>query len=214
MNNDDYAGFAKVWTAVWSSYGRRLDDVAVELDFETLKAYPLAQITGALAECKRQPDRKYPPTTNDVVLIIDGSQKLPSVDRLIGMAIASKNDQHHSPIAFFARMQIGDSRLSSMTMYDLRPYAENCLAMLPDFISNARKGDYGLNQLSLMRKHGISAASDLAPGIKGPPESIHDMVGMQMLKLEAPQNSDDNELTNEQQRDNVVRLQQEMRRLA
>lgn len=211
MNNDDYAGFAKVWTAVWSSYGRRLDDVAVELDFETLKNYTLQQITGALAECKRQPDRKYPPTTNDVVLMIDGSNKLPSVDRLVGMAIASKNDQHHSPIAFFARMEIGDFRLSSMSMYDLRPYAEEALAKLPDFIENARMGNYGANQLSLMRKHGFSAADDLAPGIKGPPESIHDMVGQALLHFDDDTPKELPALTNDQQKANIARVRQELR---
>jgi len=177
MTPHDSEAFSAMWSAVIGSYGRKISDEMVEIDFYALEPYTLDQIRHALTVCKRDPDRRFAPTTNDVIREIDGSNQLPTATQLIGMAMAK-----NTPIGMFARLTIGHYALTTLTEYDLQKHGERARAELPEFIERARRGQYTPSELNLMRKNGVSAVNELCPGIKGPPESIHSMIGQSMKR--------------------------------
>ena len=214
MTNEDVAKFTAAWGGAWAAHGRELSDDAILIVFESLRKFELPDVLRALGEHLNDPDKgQYPPKPADIALRLEGTNKLPTPEQLVGLALSSKNDQIQTPIGMFARMSIGDYELGSKTMFELKPFAEKALAELPDWIEQARNGKYGANVLALMVKHGVSPAADLAPGIKGPNANIAQLVGQQMLHLQAPAENDEPEVSEEQAHANVLRLASEIKKV-
>lgn len=133
--------------------------MAVRLFFGALSDYTIDQIMSAAdIHAKKS---KFFPTPADFITILDGGEITQS--EIIAMARLAK-----TPLGCLARIHIGTWDLDTQNAFYLADRASECLALLPEWRSAAKNGDYTDHQLSVMLKHNVNPVSAFADGIAGP----------------------------------------------
>ena len=151
MTDDDFDNFADAWAAAYElcSRGKLPTAGALSMAFEALKPYPLDQVTGALTRHVRDPDNgRFGLTVADVVRQIDGPTM--TVDQVIGAAIKPT-----TPLAVLCRMEIGSWNLGNFTAQQLKPYAERCIALMPEWKARLAKGEIEQHERLALERHGV-----------------------------------------------------------
>ena len=151
MNDDDFDNFAQAWSAAYElcSRGKLPSAGALMLAFEALKTYPLDAISTALTRHVRDPDNgRFGLTVADVVRQIDGGTM--TVDQVIGAALKPT-----TPLAVLCRIEIGSWNLSNWTNQQLRPLAERCIALMPEWKQRLAKGEIAKNERLAFEKFAV-----------------------------------------------------------
>lgn len=151
MTDDDFDNFAEVWSSAYElcSRGKLPTAGALSMAFEALKPYPLDQVTQALTRHVRDPDNgRFGLTVADVVRQIDGPSM--TTDQIIGAALKPT-----TPLAVLCRIEIGSWNLSNWTTQQLRPYAERCIALMPEWKQRLAAGDIAEHEALSFERHGI-----------------------------------------------------------
>jgi len=165
MTRSDWKQFAEAWSSAFEilSRGKVASPGALRLAFHALEPYPLDQVTGALSRHVRDPNAgRYGLTPADVVRQIDG--ETPTVDQIIAAARKPR-----TPLAVLCRIEIGSFNLNNWNMFDLRPSAEGCLAMLPEWKARIEAGRLTNHELERVWHYGADLRSSrLIGGGTGP----------------------------------------------
>ena len=151
MTDDDFDNFADAWAAAYElcSRGKLPTAGALSMAFEALKPYPLDQVTGALTRHVRDPDNgRFGLTVADVVRQIDGPTM--TADQVIGAALKPT-----TPLAVLCRMEIGSWNLGNFTAQQLKPYAERCIALMPEWKARLAKGEIEQHERLALERHGV-----------------------------------------------------------
>lgn len=170
MTPDDFDAFAEAWTQAYElvSRGKVPSPGALSLAFDTLEPYPLEQVTAALTRHVRDPDAgRYGLTPAHITRQIDGAP--PTPDQVIGAAL-----QPRTALAVLCRAHIGTHNLASYDSRQLRPYAEQCIAMLPEWRQRIASGQLTEHERGLMDKYAVPAGShQLARSAPGARQLAH-----------------------------------------
>ena len=151
MTDDDFDDFANAWAAAYElcSRGKLPTPGALSLAFEALKTYPLGQVTQALTRHVRDPDNgRFGLTVADVVRQIDGPTM--TVDQIIGAALKPT-----TPLAVLCRMEIGSWNLGNFTAQQLKPYAERCIALMPEWKQRLAAGEIAEHEAIAFDRYGV-----------------------------------------------------------
>lgn len=152
MTDNDFAAFAETWAAAYElcSRGKHCSPASTSLAFEALRPYELAQISKALTAHIRNPDEgRYGLTVADVVKQIDGAT--PTADQIIGAAMKPT-----TALAVLCRIEIGSWNLSNWTTQQLRPHAERCIALMPEWKQRLAAGDITEHERLAFERHGVA----------------------------------------------------------
>ncbi|MFW6341276.1 MAG: hypothetical protein ACOC0Q_10445 [Wenzhouxiangella sp.] len=151
MTDDDFDNFADAWSAAYElcSRGKLPTPGALSLAFEALRPYALDQVTTALTRHARDPDNgRFGLTVADVVRQIDGPTM--TVDQVIGAALTPT-----TPLAVLCRMEIGSWNLGNWTMQQLKPYAERCIALMPEWKQRLAAGEITDHERLAFERYGV-----------------------------------------------------------
>jgi hypothetical protein len=151
MTDDDFEMFAQAWTAAYElcSRGKHCSPASTSLAFEALKPYSLDKISTALTRHVRDPDNgRFGLTVADVVRQIDGPTM--TADQIIGAAMKPT-----TPLAVLCRIEIGSWNLGNFTMQQLKPYAERCIALMPEWKARLAKGEIADHERLAFDRHGV-----------------------------------------------------------
>jgi hypothetical protein len=155
MNDQDFDTFSDLWTAAYESVsrGKTPSASATNLAFEALRIYTVDQIRIALSRHVRDADAgRYGLTPADVVRQIDG--ETPTADQVIAAALKPR-----TPLAVLCRIEIGSHDLNNRTTYELRPLAEGCLAMFPEWRARIAAGRLTDHERERIAHYGADAGS-------------------------------------------------------
>lgn len=153
MTDNDFDDFAEAWAAAFElcSRGKLPSPGALSLAFEALQPYPLEQVTQALTRHVRDPDNgRFGLTVADVVRQIDGPTM--TVDQVIGAAMKPT-----TPLAVLCRMEIGSWNLGNFTAQQLKPYAERCIALMPEWKQRLAAGELAEHERLAFERHRVQA---------------------------------------------------------
>lgn len=95
MKSSDFVNFAETWAYAWEQVGKTVTSGAIELAFESLRDYELAEIRRALTVHMRDPHRgRFVPTVADVVLVLEQNTKTgwPNPDEAWGICIRTLDE--------------------------------------------------------------------------------------------------------------------------
>ena len=151
MTDNEFEAFAQTWAAAYElcSRGKHCSPASTSLAFEALKPYELAQISKALTAHIRNPDEgRFGLTVADVVRQIDGPA--PSVDQIIGAA-----QRPTTALAVLCRIEIGSWNLSNWTTQQLRPHAERCIALMPEWKQRLAAGEIAEHEAIAFDRYGV-----------------------------------------------------------
>lgn len=151
MTDQDWEAFAKAWAAAYElcSRGKLPSAGALSLAFDALKPYALDDITTALTRHVRDPDQgQYGLTVADVVRQIEGST--PTAEQIIGAAL-----KPNTALAVLCRIEIGTWNLSNWTYDQLKPYAQRCISLMPEWKQRLAAGDLLQHEREAMERYNI-----------------------------------------------------------
>jgi len=151
MTPDDYETFADAWSSAYElvSRGKVPSAGALSLAFDALEPYPLEQVTAALSRHVRDPNAgRFGLTPADVVAQIDGTP--PNTDQIIAAALNPR-----TPLAILCRIHIGTHDLRNFDRHQLKPAAEHCLSMLPEWRQRIDAGELNKHERERMEHYGV-----------------------------------------------------------
>jgi len=142
-----------------------LSDAAVCLYASALSEYSISQIRDGLSKHIRSGKAgQFFPKAVDIISHISGAEL--SHDEVIAMA-SLKN----CPFGILAMMKISDWSLSNLNSFELKPYAQECIELLPEWREKAEKGTYTDHEIRIMLKYGVNPSAPLYRGISPLPEN-------------------------------------------
>ena len=155
MDKSDKKEFAEVWRACWESCGKSVTDRQLHLEFATLEDYTIEQVRAGLTAHRRDPDAgQYPPKAADVIRNIDGSK--PTVDQIIGAAMKPT-----TALAVLCRMEIGTWNLDNWTRHQLAPFAERCIASIPEWRQRIESDQLSDHEQAALEKYQVAPVARL-----------------------------------------------------
>jgi len=159
VNDTDFDAFAEAWSAAYESCsrGKVPSPGAMNLAFDALSIYSLNQITAALTRHIRSTESKFGLTPADVVRQIDG--ETPTADQIIGAA-----QKPRTALAAFCRAEIGSWNLDNWTAYQLKPMAEHCISMIPEWRQRIARGELTDHERGLLEKYEVDMQSTRLAG--------------------------------------------------
>lgn len=154
MNNDDFDNFAKIWARAYKSASRGKDPSPDQTSFafDVLAPFSIVQIADALVAHARCPSDRYGLIPADVVRHIEGDT--PTPDQIIGAAMKPR-----TALAVLCRAEIGSWNLDNWTNYQLRPIAEHCISMLPEWRHRISTGQLTEHECALLDKYEVDTQS-------------------------------------------------------
>lgn len=154
MDNNDFENFSRIWSRAYRSASRGKDcsPDQISFAFDVLAIYSLQQIAQALIDHARNPGDRFGLIPQDVVRHIDG--ETPTPDQVIGAAMKPR-----TALAALCRAEIGSWNLDNWTNYQLKPMAEHCISMIPEWRDRIARDQLTDHERGLLAKYEIDAGS-------------------------------------------------------
>jgi len=163
MNHSDKPAFIELFHGLAEYYKKdKLSTIALKLTFAALEEYSLDQLSrAATAHIKTTGSGRFMPGASDLIQHLDGG--VIKADEIIAAARLA-----NTPLGVMARIQIKTWNLNNLNSFDLKPYAEEALQLLPKWKEQARIGQYTNHQISIMIKHGVDPLQPFHTGLAAP----------------------------------------------
>lgn len=158
MDNQDKTEFAETVTAVAEFYGKEVSRAGLQMWWAALEDYGIGQLRQAFnAHAKDTKRGSFMPTPADIIRQIDG--ETPTPDQIIGAAMKPR-----TALAVLCRAEIGTWNLDNWTAYQLKPMAEHCISMLPEWRQRIARGELTKHERTLLAKYDIDPQSTRLTG--------------------------------------------------
>ena len=144
----DKRAFAELLTGTAEIYGQSISKAGMSLWWLALEGYDDAQVSAAFSDHIKSASGKWMPKPADIIERIDGPTM--TADQVIGAALNPT-----TPLAVLCRIEIGSWNLGNWTAQQLKPYAERCIALMPEWKQRLAAGDIAEHEALAFQRHGV-----------------------------------------------------------